>query len=95
MILRPTPLPTERFTYVPAQNMFVAEASDLPALERVYDDACDEGLTLISQRTGREVVFGVEGVERDRDGDGDVQYWDLRPVCPAEWAAGTVRIFND
>jgi hypothetical protein len=93
MILRPTPLPTERFTYVPAQNMFVAEASDLPRLGQVYDDACDEGLTLISQRTGREIVFAVNGVERDRDGD--VQYWDLRPVRPAEWAAGTVRIFND
>lgn len=93
MILKPSPVSTTRFTYVPAQNMLVAEMSDLPGFGQVYDDACDEGMTLISHRTGVEIVFAVEHVERDRDGD--IAYWDLRPVRSKEWAAGTVRIFND
>ena len=95
MILEPSPISTERFTYVPAQNMLVACASDLGSLRlgRVYDDACDVGMTLISHRTGKRIVF-AEGATV-RDAEGDVQYTDFHPARPGEWAAGTVRIFND
>jgi hypothetical protein len=92
-LLRPTPVSTDRFTYIPATNTFVAEASELPAMSRVFNDACDVGYTLISQRTGREVIFAVTGIERDREGE--LLYEDLRPVNPNEWAAGTVRVYND
>lgn len=92
MILSPTRVSTDRFTFVASQSLFVSEASDLPPLGRVYDDACDEGLTLVSAKTGREIVFAVNHVERDREGD--VLYWDLKPV-PGESQVWTVRIFND
>lgn len=97
MILQPTLVSTERFTYVPAENMFVTEASDLGLghgidFGRVYDDACDVGLTLVSHRTGTRVVFAIEHEERR---DGDLLYWDLRPADRSKWGCGTVRIFND
>jgi len=55
-------------------------------------------MTLKSHRTGAEVEYEVERVERD--GEGDVEYWVLKPTrrgvvrCPA--AKGTkVVIYND
>lgn len=92
-ILKPSPVSTERFTFVKAENLLVAEMSDLPGFGQVYDDACDEGMTLVSHRTGREVVYGVEHVERDREGD--LMFWDLRPAKRADAGLPTVRIFND
>lgn len=97
MILTPSPVSTSRFTYISARNEFVAEMSDLEAngvqFGRVYDDACDEGLTLVSHKTGTRVVFAVDGVERDAEGD--IVAWTLRPADPRKWGCGTVRIFND
>lgn len=96
MILKPSPLSSRHFHYIPAKNMLVAEMSDFGRsfdFGRVYDDACDIGLTIRSERTGREIVFAVEHIERDREGD--LLYWTLRPVNRNEWAAGTVRIYND
>lgn len=91
-VLKPSPVSTDRFTYVAAERLLVAEASDLPPFGRVYDDACDEGLTLVSADTGREVVFGVEQIDRDREGD--LVSWTLLPVdraaCPCK-----VVVYND
>lgn len=92
-VLRPAPVSTERFTYSAAERLLVAEASDLPPFGRVYDDACDEGLTLISHRTGAEVVYGVEHIERDADND--LLYWELRPASRRDAGLPTVRVFND
>lgn len=92
MILRPSPISTSAFTYV--EGKFVAEASSLPPFGRVWDDACDTGLTLISARTGREVVCAVE--REERDGDGDLLWEELVPVhSSGARGAFTVRVFND
>ena len=61
-------------------------------LGRVYDDACDEGLTLVSHKTGREVVFAMYLTHRDRDGD--VTRWDLRAVTPGQRGL-RLTVFND
>ena len=45
---------------------------------RAYDDACDEGLSILSGRTGRVVRFVVTSV--DMDGD-EVAGWRLEPVA--------------
>jgi len=93
-LLKPCPVSTRRFTYLADERMFVAEASDLPGFGRVYNDACDEGLTLVSHRTGCEIVCAVEHIERDREGD--LLYWDLRPASSRNAPFSfTVRIFND
>lgn len=95
MELQTPKISTRPFMYSPSDNTFVACASDLRGfrLGRIYDDACDVGFTLISQRTGREIVFALAHEERDRDGD--LRWEDFRPVNRNEWGAGTVRIYND
>lgn len=93
-ILTPTRVSTERFTYDPASRIFVAEASDLPRLSPVYDDACDFGLTLVSAKTGKEVVFQEE--RNVYDGEGELVATVLGPVNARELAPGTeIHILND
>lgn len=78
MVLHPTPVSTRQFTLDGAT--FVAEISDFgPGFKfgQVYDDACDEGITLVSQWTGAEIVFAVHHEERR---DGDLLWWELRAV---------------
>lgn len=75
--LKPCPVSTSLFTRG-TNGVYVAEMSDLPyGLGRVYDDACDEGLTLVSARTGREVVMVVSDV---RTRDGELEYLELTPA---------------
>lgn len=91
-VLKPSRVSTDAFTFIPERNVFVAEASDLPPFERVFDDACDEGLTLVSAKTGREIVFAVH--REVSNGEGELLYWELRAATPNE-SAVTVRVFND
>lgn len=93
-LLNPKPVSTNRFTYHSGTATFVAEASDLgrDPFGRVWDDACDIGLTLVSARTGAQVVFAVAG--EARDGEGDLLYWDLLPA-DRNAPALKVRVYND
>jgi hypothetical protein len=95
---------TRRFTWSAETRTFSAEASDFtnaagPTLGRVYDDACDEGFTLISQWTNQRMPLRLREIIRE---DGDVLGWiyepvtqgrrtNLHPVLPAF----KVVIFND
>jgi hypothetical protein len=90
-ILKPNPISTTQFTWDKASKTFIGEISSTHGFGRVYNDSADEGLTLVSQWTGREMVFVVEHTERDQDGD--VQFWLLKPVDRSLWA--TVKLFND
>lgn len=69
--LLPTPtISTRHFTYTPDHG-FSAEASDLRdhlRLGQVYADACDEGFTLVSARTGERMPM-VRDDEIRRDGE--------------------------
>lgn len=94
MILTPMRVSTRHFIWFGPENKFVAEISDLGLnfkFERVYDDACDEGLTLVSHRTGDEIVFALN--EELKDNDGDVIGWTLKPV--SKNVNFTITIFND
>ncbi|CAB4143103.1 hypothetical protein UFOVP435_61 [uncultured Caudovirales phage] len=79
-----------------------AEASDLgavstPPFSRIYDDACDAGFIMVSDKTGFVSVFELSWVEKDAD---DILAWHFAPsmqsvkVQPAlsRWK---VTIFND
>ena len=61
------------FTYSAIHREFVIEASDLPRLldpvGRIYNDACDAGFIMVSERTGKEVIFTVSPCSTDREGD--------------------------
>ena len=88
--LRPTPVSTDRFSYDPATRSFSAEISELRInFGRVYDDAVDEGFTMVSTKTGREIVFVVEHVEYDPEGD--LRWWTLRSLTDNF----TATVFND
>lgn len=90
--LRPAPVSTAQFTFDARQARFVAEISDLGrgfTFGRVWDDSVDEGLTLVSTRTGDEIVFVVDD-EIVRDGE--IRYWKLIPaVAPFTY---TMIVFN-
>jgi hypothetical protein len=49
----------------------------LSVFHRVYTDACDEGLILVSDKTGREVEFVVDSIDKS---DGDIAGWRLVPT---------------
>jgi len=100
-LLTPTPVSSRLFTPVRQDDdlILVAEASDLPGrgrLGRVWNDACDVGLTVISQATGNQVVFCEE--EHRRDAEGEWMWTDLRPAERSDRARFPnliVRIYND
>lgn len=69
MILKPNPVSMRQFSYDDRTRTFTADMSDTRGLGRVYDDACDDGLTIVSPVSGAERVFVVQSVERDREGD--------------------------
>ena len=57
----------------------------------IYDDACDEGFTVISQRTGKMVVFRLEDTKYDHEGD--VTKWVFISVSPK--VNLNIHIYND
>jgi hypothetical protein len=93
--LRPAPCGTRHFTWSAEGRMLVAEMSSLPIndFERVWNDACDVGLTLISHRTGTEVVCTME--REILDGEGDVGGWVFVPVGRDHAGQFEVHVLND
>lgn len=69
MILRPTPLSSNNFTF--KDNKFIGELSQFRGtrFERVYDDACDVGFSVISVKTGKHAVFALDRYETDSEND--------------------------
>ena len=69
MLLKPAPISSSKFAF--SRGAFIAEASDLRDLRlgRVYDDACDMGFTIISEKTGNAVVFAQTEDLFDKEGD--------------------------
>jgi hypothetical protein len=75
MLLKPAPVSTEQFTYNAQTRMFTAEISSTNGLDRVYTDRVYNGLTLVSSRTLRQIVFVVQSVERSAENE--ILYWRL------------------
>jgi len=69
MILKPAPVSSSHFSF--KNNVFIAELSEVPVkhFQRVFDDACDLGFTIISAKTGNHVVFAIDRYELDADDD--------------------------
>ena len=68
MLLNPCPISSSRFLY--KKGVFSAEMSELRDLKigQVYDDACDVGFTIVSEKTGKPAVFARTSMEF-REGD--------------------------
>jgi hypothetical protein len=94
---------TDQLTYSKESKRFSCEASNLNGncgslFHRIYPDACDAGLTIISARTGIPVDYYVD--EYKLDSDGEIWGWDLKPtpesIRKVPSASGTsLLIFND
>jgi len=69
---------TRQFTFT-QEDGFVSELSSV-AIGRVFADSCDEGLTLVSHKTGAERVFSVKSETRDEEGG--LLFLTLVEVCP-------------
>lgn len=85
--LRPAPVSSRQFMWKGSHG--VAEASELNGFGRVWSDSCDEGLTVVSARTGDIRVFVVDHVEYDPEGD--TRWWDLKSLDERL----TLTVFND
>lgn len=91
------------FSYQANTKTFITEASDLGRVgedlfERIYPDACDEGLVIISDKTNTEMVFFLADTETDPEGDTTAWHLRLTPECVRrrpDLADMRVVIFND
>lgn len=86
-LMQPTPIITNAHgvVYHPGTRSFSIEAAMLAHAgahpTRVYTDAADEGFTLISHRTGEEVIVALSRIDRQ---DGDVLSWEYASVWPRD-----------
>lgn len=93
MILNPSPISSDKFIYSSESKSFIADASDLEGfkLGRVYDDACDEGFSIVSKKTGNSAVFAFEGQIIDNE---ELGGWNFVCVTPGLKHL-KATIFND
>ena len=98
MILGGPKYSTRMFSYDKETRTFVAEASTIQRGNKImgplYDDACDEGFTLVSHKTGAEVMYYY--VDTVRDAEGEIIKWTFREVASRDTNYYTrVIVFND
>jgi hypothetical protein len=65
--------------------------------DRIYNDACDVGLILVSDKTGDAATFYLHDVVKE---DGDVIYWFLLPTSETirefpRLKTSKIKIWND
>lgn len=93
MILTPNPISSSKFSF--KGNTFSAEASDFGrkfGLGLVYNDACDEGFSIVSVKTGKIAVFALN--DHEEDSEGDLISWIFKCVTPGLTHLKAV-IYND
>ncbi len=76
-----TPHDMGRFDWDPSKRLLTAEASDLESfqIERLFNDACDEGIAILSNKTGRVVYFVLTTVDRTPDSE-DIAGWNFTSI---------------
>ena len=108
MVVHPFPVHnTREFNWNPETKTFSAEASTLrgyhpiawpigwPVLGRVYDDAADEGFTLVSAKTGKEMAMVLDNTDESADYAGG---WRVLTFVPADRRHRNefkIVVFND
>lgn len=76
---------TSMFHWTPEEGLFSQELSSLNVkpsqcpFHQIYPDACDEGVVLISQVTGKEATYYVSSVDTDETRE-DIYGWNLLPT---------------
>ena len=102
MKLNTIAFPSDKFSWVRTDNgmVLVGAASDIRDLhlQLLYDDACDVGFAVESNYTGKVVVYSLNNVVKDVDGD--ILYWTYTPTWDSEQKVPACRgttgkIYND
>ena len=94
---------SRQFTMSDDRRTLIAEASDLDNrhLERLYDDACDIGFAVKSEKTGNVVVFVMQSPIYHGEGeDRELTGWQYVPTSESfrnvpECQGLEATIFND
>lgn len=90
---------TRSFTYDKKDKKFVAEASTIKLkFKQIYPDSCDEGIELVSYRTGNVSEWIV--VNNNYDSGHELVSWGLKPTAKSlkqfpGLKGHTMVIFND
>lgn len=96
-------LSTKQFDFNRETNTFSAEISMLDEggrkniWHRAFSDACDEGLKVMSHKTGKEVMYYVHHTDTF---EGEIQGWHLLPTKESirqvpECAGTKLFVMND
>ena len=97
MKLNLVPISSERFNYFGDLKSFVAEHSDLNGYDirqSLYDDACDVGFEIISEKTGESRIFLF--TNQNNDNEGDVISWTFTMLNKDGSKSNVIaEIFND
>ena len=95
-------LSTKQFTSDPKRKMLIAEASDLGRnyLIQVWPDACDVGIEIVSQNTGRHSRWVQTEEKRSNDLDNELLCTIYEPTretlrTEPQLKGWTVHILND
>lgn len=72
------------FSYNTQSRSFVGEISTLvigngPLSGQIYPDACDEGLCVVSSKTGRVIRFALQEEKRNADHDLEAIIFKIEP----------------
>ena len=96
----PKTVSTAKFDVSKESKSMIAEISELGGnvFGQIYADACDEGVHLFNNNTGRTTSWVVSGINRNNDND--LLYWKLVPTKTSldrfpELKGWTLTIFND
>lgn len=93
---------SNRFTW--NGHTISTEASDLQATGEgslfapIYDDACDVGFQIVSEKSSQVATFFLAYTQRDAEGD--IQMWTMYPVPETvrsmpQLKGAVINIFND
>ena len=93
-----TTVSTRRFTINTQEKIMACEMSEIGGFVRIYEDACDDGIRLVSHVTGVETRWDVHSF--NKSSDGEVNFWNLRAVPEdvrkfPRLEGWTIRIWND
>lgn len=93
---------SKQFGYDSTEKTFTAEASDLDNrhLEQIYDDSCDVGLKIKSEKTGVVITYYMERPHYTFGTERELSHWTYLPCSEdvrkhPECADTKVIIFND
>ena len=92
------PINTKDFSYFKDTKVFVSEISSIINSKRLfgqlYNDACDIGFVLVSEKTGKSQAYYLKEEKRF---DGDYQSWTFLPAVPVLPALkdSKVIVYND